>query len=294
MDEFALLTEVADELGVPHDRVPPVTRSAVEVSPGQRISVLTWGESDPELVFLHGGGQNARTWDLVALLLGRPAIALDLPGHGHSSWRGDHDYGPVSNAHAVATVIERRAPDAAAVIGMSLGALTTIRLAAARPDLVRRAVLVDATPAASQAHARMTDRERGAVALIHGPRTFGTLEEMVAAAVAASPRRPAAAVRRGVVHNTRQLADGRWAWRYDRSEGTLADWSALLWVDLATLSMPTMLVRGAESAFVGDADVAQARRRLPSLRVEVVEGAGHAVQSDRPAELASLIAGFVG
>jgi pimeloyl-ACP methyl ester carboxylesterase len=293
VDEFGILTEVADELGVPHDRVPRVTRTAVEVSPGRDVSVLTWGDAAPELVFLHGGGQNARTWDLVALLLGRPALALDLPGHGHSSWRDDRDYGPVRNAHAVATVVERRAPDAAAVIGMSLGALTTLRLAAARPDLVRRAILVDATPGSPEAHARMTDAQRGAVALTRGPRTFDSLDQAVEAAVAASPRRPPAAVRRGVVHNTRQLPDGRWAWRYDRMSGGLADTSALLWDDLATLTMPVMLVRGAESAFVTEADAAEAQRRLPALRTEVVEGAGHAVQSDRPDALAALISDFV-
>src|SRR5690349_14685555 len=107
VDEFGSLTEVADELGVAHDRIPRVRRSAVEVSPGREVSVLTWGEKAPELVFLHGGGQNAHTWDLVALRLDRPALAIDLPGHGHSSWRDDHDYGPVRNAHAVATVVER-------------------------------------------------------------------------------------------------------------------------------------------------------------------------------------------
>ncbi|MFG1927018.1 alpha/beta fold hydrolase [Cryptosporangium sp. NPDC048952] len=290
MDEFSILTEVADELGLSHDRIPRVTRSAVEVSPGRDVSVLTWGDAEPQLVFLHGGGQNAHTWDLVALLLGRPAIALDLPGHGHSSWRSDHDYGPGRNAHAVSTVIERRAPDADAVIGMSLGALTTVRVAAARPDLVRRAMLVDATPGSRAAYARMTDRERGAVALTSGPRTFPSLDAMVDAAVAASPRRPAAAVRRGVVHNTKQLPDGRWTWRYDR---TLADTGGLLWDDLSTLTMPTMLVRGGESAFVTDADALEAKRRLPTLRIEVVEGAGHAVQSDRPVALAALIEGFV-
>ncbi|GAA0225319.1 hypothetical protein GCM10009539_08200 [Cryptosporangium japonicum] len=100
-------------------------------------------------------------------------------------------------------------------------------------------------------------------------------------------------MRRGVVHNTKQLPDGRWTWRYDRSDPDVADSTALLWDDLATLTMPTMLVRGGESAFVTDADVREARRRLPTLRVAVVEGAGHAVQSDRPVVMASLIADFV-
>ncbi|SHN46993.1 alpha/beta fold hydrolase [Cryptosporangium aurantiacum] len=293
MDEFGFLTEVADELGLPHDRIPRVTRTAVEVSPGREVSVLRWGTGPPELIFLHGGGQNAHTWDLVALHLGRPAIAIDLPGHGHSSWRDDRDYGPARNAVAVAVVAERLAPDARAVVGMSLGGLTTVRLAAARPDLVRRAVIVDATPGSPEAFTRMTDRQRGAVALTRGPRTFATLDEVVDAAVAASPRRPATAVRRGVVHNTKQLADGRWTWRYDRFVGDLTDASAVLWEDLASLTMPTMLVRGAESGFVSEADVAEARRRLPALRVEVVAGAGHAVQSDCPVQLADLIRAFV-
>ncbi|MFB9317551.1 alpha/beta fold hydrolase [Cryptosporangium minutisporangium] len=89
------------------------------------------------------------------------------------------------------------------------------------------------------------------------------------------------------------MPDGRWAWRYDVPDSRILDASPLLWEDLASLTMPTLLVRGAESAFVSEADVAEARRRLPALRVEVVAGAGHAVQSDRPVELAALIDGFV-
>ena len=37
---------------------------------------------------MHGGAQNAHTWDTVALALDRPLVAVDLPGHGHSDGRG--------------------------------------------------------------------------------------------------------------------------------------------------------------------------------------------------------------
>jgi pimeloyl-ACP methyl ester carboxylesterase len=97
-------------------------------------------------VLLHGGAQNAHTWDTVALALGRPLIAVDLPGHGRSDWRADRDYWPVRNAEAVAAAASTLAGRAAAVVGMSLGGLTATRLAAARPDLVRRLVVVDVTP----------------------------------------------------------------------------------------------------------------------------------------------------
>jgi pimeloyl-ACP methyl ester carboxylesterase len=290
--EFESLREVAAELGLGEGAIRPVRRETVDVGDGTHISALLWGEAAPEMVFLHGGGQNAHTWDLVALQLGRPAVALDLPGHGHSSWRDDHDYRPSRSAQAVAVAIEQLAPAAAAVVGMSLGGLTTIALAGIRPDLIAKAVLVDVTPGSVAAWGTMTEAQRGTVALISGPRTFATLEEMVDRAVAASPRRPASAVRRGVVHNSVQQPDGTWAWRYDvRNPETHHRES--LWDSVAGLTMPTMLIRGGESRFTADADVDRMRAELPRLRVETVPGAGHSVQSDQPTSLAALISDFV-
>lgn len=292
-EEFDSLTEVAGELGLSSSAIPHVERRAVNLGGDQALSLIQWGDSEPEVVFLHGGAQNAHTWDLVALGLGRPALAIDLPGHGHSSWREDKDYGPFRNAEAVAAVIEKQAPEALAVVGMSLGGMTTIRLAATRPELVRRALLVDVTPGSADAVAAMSAVQRGAVALASGPRTFESLDDMVNAAVKASPRRPASAVRRGVIHNSRQLADGTWAWRYDVPARRSVEEMSTLWDDVGRMTMPVMLVRGGDSGFVTDDDLAEATRRLPSLRVETVSEAGHAVQSDQPAALTRLIREFV-
>src|SRR3954453_7322243 len=84
--EFDFLAEAAAELGLDTAAIPPVSREFLALPGGQQISYLQWGTSEQELVLVHGGGQNAHTWDLVLLLLGRPAIAIDLPGHGHSDW----------------------------------------------------------------------------------------------------------------------------------------------------------------------------------------------------------------
>ncbi len=293
VDEFASLHEVAQELGIDPGFVPDVFRRSVELPGGQQVSVLVWGWGEPELVFLHGGGQNARTWDLVTLGLGRSAIAIDLPGHGHSSWRADQDYSAVRNAEAVAPVIAELAPRAAGVVGMSLGGLTSIRLASTHPDLVRRLVVVDVTPGSGAAAREMTREQRGATILTAGPESYATREEMVDAAVAASPRRPVSAVQRGVRHNSRRLPDGRWVWRYDRQRAGSGDQMSGLWADVDALTMPVMLVKGGESVFVTPEGLAEMRRRLPQLRVEEVAGSGHAVQSDQPAALIGLIADFI-
>ena len=294
-DEFGMLSQNADEIGLVLDREPAVTRRSFTVVPGQVVSVIAWGEAEPELVLLHGGGQNAHTWDTLVLALGRPVLAIDLPGHGHSGRRPDRDYGPWRNAEAVAPVIEQAAPRAAAVVGMSLGGVTTIRLAATRPDLVRRAVIVDVSPQAQDAARTMSRADRGAVALVAGPPVYDSFEAMAEAAVAVSPRRPRSAVERGVRHNSVRLPDGRWTWRYDlfgeRSAG-LGDFTPL-WEDVSAITARVMLVRGGDSKFVTDDDVAEFRRRMPGLRSEVVPDSGHAVQSDQPLALARLIEEFV-
>ena len=94
VDEFAFLQEAAEEAGIAWAVAPRVERRAVDVGDGRVVSALVWGDGDPDVVFLHGGAQNAHTWDTVALALGRPLVALDHPGHGHSSWRADGDYSP--------------------------------------------------------------------------------------------------------------------------------------------------------------------------------------------------------
>src|SRR5436190_22740339 len=128
-DEFGFLADNAAESGLPFERSPMVRRESLNVGEGRSLSALVWGEQEPELVLLHGGAQNAHTWDTVALALARPVLAIDLPGHGRSDWRDDHDYSPVTSAEAVATVMAQLAPHAALLVGMSLGGLTAIRVA---------------------------------------------------------------------------------------------------------------------------------------------------------------------
>ncbi len=282
MDEFAYLPDNAAQAGVTGP-LPQVTR--VQQGP---ISGLRWGTSAPNVVFLHGGGQNAHTWDTVILGLGEPALALDLPGHGRSEWREDGDYGPVLNAAAVEPVIRALAPQADLVVGMSLGGLTAMRLAVTAPELVRKLVMVDVTPSAPERHEQMTKAQMGAVALVQGERSFPSFEAMVDVAVAASPNRSRESLQRGVFHNAKQLDDGTWTWRYDTFRK--GDGFAGLWDDVPALHTPTTLVRGAKSFFVNDDDAAEFARTAPGFqRVIVVPDSGHSVQGDQPRALVEIL-----
>jgi pimeloyl-ACP methyl ester carboxylesterase len=290
-DEFSLLPENASEAGLPWSGPPTVRRVSHELPGGQRVSALQWGSSEPEIVLVHGGAQNAHTWDAVALALDRPLLAVDLPGHGHSDWREDRDYWPVRNAEAVSQVMEALAPNAQALVGMSLGGLTAIRIAATRPDLVRRLIVVDVTPGVDEVKAAPIAN------FVAGPESFESFDVLLERTVQFNPTRSESSLRRGLLHNARQRDDGQWVWRYDRLRLPGSPGEALafgnLWDDVPAVQAPTLLARGSLSGVVTDDDVERFRSCLPDARVEIVAGAGHSIQGDRPLELASLIGDFV-
>jgi pimeloyl-ACP methyl ester carboxylesterase len=286
LSEFSLLSENAEQAGVTGP-LPEVERVETDTEHG-RISALRWGSTAPRVVFFHGGGQNAHTWDTVIVGLGVPALAVDLPGHGHSGWREDGDYSPLHNADAVVPVLEEHAPGADLIVGMSLGGLTAIRVGALAPSLVPELVLVDVTPSALHRYAELTTEQQGTVALVSGEREFPSFQAILDQTIAAAPHREVKALRRGVFHNSRRLDNGNWAWRYDaiRAVPNFGD----LWNDVDALAAPVTLVRGGSSPFVTDEDAAELASRAKHFRqAQIVENSGHSVQSDQPRVLTELL-----
>jgi pimeloyl-ACP methyl ester carboxylesterase len=114
-----------------------------------------------------------------------------------------------------------------------------------------------------------------------------------------NPTRSESSLRRGVLHNAVQREDGSWTWRHQlgRPSGgsglhvDSVDFGSL-WDDLERIAVPVLLVRGALSPVVDDADQAEFLRRRPRDRVIRVEGAGHSIQGDQPVELARILSEF--
>ncbi|MGA2825564.1 MAG: alpha/beta hydrolase [Streptosporangiaceae bacterium] len=307
-DEFGLFHENAAEHGLPFDRPPTVRRAFADVARGRRLSALVWQDRDPELVLLHGGSQNAHTWDTVAMALDRPLVAIDLPGHGHSDGPGDRPGGQLDvhgNAVDVAAAIRQLAPAAKAVIGMSLGGLTAIALSGEAPELVRKIVLVDVLPGIKAQRAQhITD-------FVTGPASFASLDELLERTARFNQARSRSSLRRGILHNAEQRPDGTWVWRWARHRHPAASASPApvapapaspvagvrygpLWETLSSMTVPLLLARGTRpDSVLDDDDERELLRRLPSAQVIHVEEAGHSLQGDAPLELAAIIEHFV-
>ncbi len=278
-DEMGLFRDNCDEAGIPWEGPPTVARVGVTLPPpphARSVSGLRWGDParDVDVVFVHGGAQNAHTWDTVCLALGRDltALCVDLPGHGRSSWRDDQHYTPQAMADDVAVAVDRYAPRAKLVVGMSMGGMTVIALGARHPHLVRALMVVDVTPGVTR------EKAKAILDFVNGPQSFDSFEGLLARTAEHNPTRSLSSLRRGILHNASRQPDGSWQWRYDRrtrhGDETADPATRLTWDDLAAVPARATLVRGGVSPVVTDDDVAEWRRRRPSDDVVVVDGAG--------------------
>ena len=284
-EEFALFHENLAEwnLEVP---IPRVRRCHVVVDGLRQVSALMWGDRSPDMALLHGGAQNAHTFDTVALALQRPLVAIDLPSHGHSD-AGPHGLASVtSHATDVAQALAQLLDGPRPLIGMSLGGLTAILVAYEHPELVSSLILIDITPGVNESKARhITD-------FVNGPASFDDFDELLQRTITHNPTRSISSLRRGILHNAIRRADGSWVWRHQQhpQSALVAPPTSDLWDVLGALTMPVTLVRGTTAgSVVDDDDAIELQRRLPHATIVAVPNAGHSIQGDAPLELAALL-----
>ena len=262
-----------------------------------RFHYLDWGTNGrPPMVFLHGGGLNAHTWDLVCLGLRgeRHCFALDQRGHGESEWSPVMDYATESHVGDVEAFVEHLGLDRFVLVGMSLGGANALAWAGRHGAKLAGLVLVDIGPETRAAGAAKI------AAFTSNAKPIESLDELIERAMAFNPRRDRELLRLSLRHNLRQTPKGHWMWKYDqRHRGAAPDPEAaarrraLLWDAVAKVECPTLVVRGAQSDVFHDEDAERLAGMLKRGRWVRVENAGHTVQGDNPAGLLRELQGFL-
>ena len=261
-----------------------------------RFHYLDWGTAGlPPVVFLHGGGLNAHTWDLVCLALrrARHCVALDQRGHGESEWSPQMDYSTESQVGDLDAFVEALGLERFVLVGMSLGGVNALAWAGRNSPRLAGLVLVDVGPEIR------TDGVRKIAAFTSENAPLDSVDQFVEKALAFNPRRNRDLLRRSLLHNLRRMPDGRWMWKYDQRHRGKVDPGAqarrrdLLWSAVDGVECPTLVVRGAQSDVFHDEDAERLAGRLRDGRWVRVEGAGHTVQGDNPAGLLVPLSAFL-
>ena len=255
---------------------------------GPSLHCLHWGDArhDP-LVLLHGGGANAHWWRHIAATFADRfhVVALDFRGHGDSE-RPEELVVGAFNDDLEALLAQLGAADSerAVLVGHSMGAHVAFLHAANHP--LRGLVLLDPSRGGAKRRHR---RVRLALSF---RRSYATREEAIERyRFLPDAEHASEELRRQVaVHSVEQEPDGRFGYKFDSRWFGLP---ARERPEPRDVTCPTLVVRGDESGILSAERAVEFVDELPDGRLEVVEGAGHHVQIDRPEAVIAAIERFL-
>lgn len=137
-------------LGSPADSA--VVRD-IEVAPGETLRTTTVGVGEPIVLIpgIFGAAFGYRTITGPLVSRGFQCIIVEPLGYGWSSHPKDADYSFTAQTERLGMVLDRLGVTRALVVAQSTGAAIALRLAVARPELVRGLLSLDGGPAESAA-----------------------------------------------------------------------------------------------------------------------------------------------
>ncbi len=326
----ASLPEPLDALAPRHD-IPRKGRSGFMLVDHRQVHFLEWGHGGlPPVLALHGGGQTAYMFEDLGAALGTRyhIVAPDLPDHGDSDGLGapvtsrsngepqdidgdidgdiDDDIvpeargslGPEAIAASLPPLLSELGMPRAALVGASLGGLTSIRFAASHPAAVGAVVLIDV------GHRLEADGVKRIIDFMRAHESFGSLDEAAVEISKYLPQRQN--VRPETLsRNLRQRGDGRWIWKHGfsrRVRGVGDDLDPTNYVEYflsgvreaaASITCPVLVLRGAASDVLSQQGAEEVAALIPDSQLATVERAGHLAAGDNPHSTVNLISAFL-
>jgi pimeloyl-ACP methyl ester carboxylesterase len=243
-----------------------------------------WGPKDGNpVICVHGLTGNGYDFDFLAEDLikhGHRLIAVDLPGRGRSDFHADpllYNYDQyLRDLHELLAHLDLQAPGSVDWLGVSLGGLLGMRMAALEHSPIKRLIINDVGPEVPQAAldfiyqvisqnyafdtvADLEQRMRATRGLTWGPVTDEQWRHMAE-------------------HNARARDDGRITYAYDPQIARVFESEPIgdedLWDCWGAIACPVLVIQGADSMLLTD-DIVDEMAEIREFDLAVFEGCGH-------------------
>jgi pimeloyl-ACP methyl ester carboxylesterase len=207
----------------------------------------------PPLILLHALGQDAQSWNGVALTLAEryQVFALDQRGHGTSARPGAYSFELMRDDLKV--FADALALSRFTLIGHSMGGTVAFLFAEQWPERIERLVIED-TPPPYAGVTNPDDPEPPAEAPGEVPFDWRLVASIV-----------------------RQLRHPDPSW----------------WQNLPTITAPTLIIGGGPTSHISQEKLAEVAQLIPDGRLAIIDGAGHAVHKNRPEEYQAVLREFL-
>jgi pimeloyl-ACP methyl ester carboxylesterase len=274
------------------------TKSAQVNEPGGRILKLPGGEMQvvehgpraaSPIVLIHCFTCAINWWDGMMPYLDRDhrVIAVDLLGHGGSE-KPSSGYTIEDQADLVAGVLARLGVRDAEVVGHSLGGPVSIALAERAPQLVERLVAIDSIPDSSYG-------DVGFVGELPFKPVLGetlwrikpdfSIKNGLGVAFA-----PGFDVPDAFVDDVKEMTYSSYTGSHDAFDDYTGE--EPLPQRAAATGKPILAIMGAEEQIASDPREALAAYRAAGAQTQLIQGAGHSPNVEKPAQTAALVLAF--
>ena len=273
----------------------PVTASShFIVRDDVRLHHLDWGNQGKHpVVLVHGSRLHAHVWNDFCRRYKDTfhIVAVDQRGHGDSGWSPRQDYDLEDFYADLRAVVEAKQLKRFTLVGHSLGGRVSMMYAHRHPETLTRLVLVDITPGRPRG---FENADLSRVTEVPAPRDFESHAEAASYLGELLSRAPKHMVEESVRYGVREVAPGRYTWKYDpalvhRRRPSPPN----LWDMVATIPTPTLLQYGGLSNVVNPELAERLAKTMQTCAVERIEGAGHGLFTDQPEAFAASLSRFL-
>jgi 3-oxoadipate enol-lactonase len=238
------------------------------------------------LVFIHGFPHNRTLWSpqLGALVDHCRCIAPDLRGFGESTVSGP--YSMDQYADDVAGLLRRLDVPRATIVGLSMGGYVAFALWRRHRALVRGLVLADTRATADTEEAK--EKRRDLIELARERGSGAVADAQIAGMLGKTTREK----HPDVVESVRQLLEDA------PLEGIIGGLEAMMARPdstemLGSIDVPTAIIVGEEDALTPPKDARAMQAEIERSRLEVISGAGHLSNIEKPAAFNHVLSEFV-
>ena len=253
------------------------------------LHYLEWGTpTNPPLLLLHGGSAHAHWWDHIAGDLAREyrVVALDLRGHGDSTWMTPPAYEIEDYVADLEGAVAELGLASLSLLGHSLGGFIALTYASAHAEMLRALVVVDIGLRLRQS------RRLRLLSRLPAPIYQDEADLLDRFRLLPTDTRATSALLRSLArHSVRSLEDGRLTLKFDRA--TLIREPRDLAARLPRITCPALFLRGSDSQNLSATRLAELVALCPRAHGLDIPGAGHHVFLDNPAAFVGAVRSFL-